>query len=292
MDDSGTEFLERISSVLGHLEQQKNEIAVFVVCCVKGVTEVKGDYASQSVTTEFFSSDEIEQILGSLRHFGLYVRPFFSEMEFIRVVDTSDHLIHDRSHLLVYNTAHSGTGPGRKALIPSFCALHGIPITGADAYVVSLARHKFHVARLLTGFGLKTPNSWFYTLEYGWLGGNQPPNGLKVILKPTYESASIGIANNSVLIVDENLKSTVETTAREFRQPITVQSFVAGWEVEVPVIHLDRPFAPLAVGLSKNGNNLLGNDFLTYDDVYVDNYNFWKFDQDTNLSKRLRDTAI
>jgi D-alanine-D-alanine ligase len=62
--------------------------------------------------------------------------------------------------------------------------------------------------------------------------------------------------------------------------------------VEVPVIHLDRPFAPLAVGLSKNGNNLLGNDFLTYDDVYVDNYNFWKFDQDTNLSKRLRDTAI
>jgi D-alanine-D-alanine ligase len=235
MNGSEYEFLERISSVLGRLEKQKDRIVVFVVCCVKGVTEAKGDYPSQSVTTEFFSSNEVEQILGSLRNFGFYVRPFFSEMDFIRVVDTNKFQIEGRPHLLAYNTAHSGTGPGRKALIPSFCALHGIPITSADAYVVSLARHKFHVARLLTVFGLETPDSWFYTLEEDWLDGQRPPNGLKVILKPTYESASIGITNNSVQVVDAGLDEKVREVVLEYRQPITVQSFVPGWEVEVPV---------------------------------------------------------
>lgn len=292
MSGSESEFLARVSSVLSRLEQQKNEIAVFVICCVKGVTEPKGDFASQSVTTEFFSASEVEQILGSLRNFGFYVRPFFSEMDFIRMVDANNFEAGGRPHLLAYNTAHSGTGPGRKALLPSFCALHGIPTTSADAYVVSLARHKFHVARLLTGFGLETPNSWFYTLEDDWFDGQQPPKGLKVILKPTYESASIGIANDSVQIVDGNLRAKVKETAHEYRQPITVQSFVSGWEVEVPVIHLDRPFAPMAIGISKGGNNLLGDDFLTYDDVNVDNYAFWKFDQTPNLTEKLRAIAI
>jgi D-alanine-D-alanine ligase len=93
-------------------------------------------------------------------------------------------------------------------------------------------------------------------------------------------------------MVDGTLCAKVREIAGEYRQPITVQSFVSGWEVEVPVIHLDCPHAPMAVGISKNGNNLLGSDFLTYDDVNVDNYLFWNFDQNSVLSEKLKAKAI
>ncbi|HWD92271.1 MAG TPA: hypothetical protein VG938_07975 [Verrucomicrobiae bacterium] len=292
MSYSADEFSARISSILERLNLQKSSIGVFVVSCVKGVTEPKDDFGLQSVVTEFFSSEEIEQILGSLRNCGLYVRPFFSEMDFIRFADSDKFDAGGRSRILVYNTAHSGTGPGRKALLPCFCALHKIPITSSDAYVVSLARHKFHIAHLLARFGLQTPDSWLYTSEHGWLHGRQPTMGSKVILKPTYESASIGIRRNSVITVGSDLDFHVEKIAAEFRQPITVQAFIPGWEVEVPVINAGRPFAPMAIGISKGGENFLGNEILTYDDVNVDSYGFWKFQENDAIVNTLKSSAI
>ena len=71
----------------------------------------------------------------------------------------------------------------------------------------------------------------------------------------------------------------VRRLSEEFRQPITVQSFISGWEVEVPVIASKRLYAPMAVGISKHAKQLLGRDFLTYDDVKRDDYGFWNFSE-------------
>jgi D-alanine-D-alanine ligase len=278
MNGSEGEFLERINSILTRLRAVKNDIAVLVVSCVKGLTEPQDDFAAQSLTTEFFSSNEMDHLLESLRRFGFFVKPFFSEDEFLRFLLAGRLNEIEKRYKLVYNTAHSGTGPGRKALLPCFCALHKIPFTGSDPYVVGLARHKFHVSRLLSSFGLTTPESWFFVPAVGWLEDKHPAKGSKVIAKLTYESASLGLEHSSVFTVAGDLDERLHRLAKEFRQPITVQSFVAGWEVEVPVIIAEYGFAPMAVGISKAGETLLGDAFLTYEDVYADNYGFWNFE--------------
>ena len=265
---------------------------IFAVSCVKGITEAQDDFDSQSVQTEFFTSSEMDEILLGFRRFGFMVRAFFSEDDFIQFVHSPAFRENHHRYKLVYNTAHSGTGPGRKALLPSFCALHKIPITGSDAYCVSLARHKFHVACLLQHFDLPAPETWFYLPHYGWLDAKRPQNGSRVIAKLTYESASIGLDSDSAFTVDHTMEARLNYLANSFRQPVTVQAFVSGWEVEVPVIVADRYYVPMAVGISKNERRLLGDTFLTYHDVFADDYGFWCFEENSaNLARLLENTA-
>lgn len=250
-----------------------------------------GDYGGHSVQTEYFSDEELEQIVGAMRSFGVYVRSYFSEDEFIAAVLSGEYESLPREYKLVYNSAQSGIGPGRKALIPAFCRLHDIPITGSDAYVVSLARHKYHTSCILASAGIPTARTWCYLPGSGWLGRNRPPDGTRVLLKLTYESASIGLTADALRDVDGWLDAAAEAMAQQYEQPLTVQEFISGHEVETPVIGFATPFAPAAIGISKDGRNDLGESFLTYDDVYADRYGFYTYD-DPEIAQRVRAAAV
>lgn len=183
-------------------------------------------------SVQFYSQREADEIVRSFRSLGLTVEPFFSE------VDLIDNLRSDRARdpraRIVYTTAEAGTGSGRRALIPALCRLLDVPIMNCGAHAATLVRHKYHAYCVLVEAGVRIPRTWQYKAS-GWESERGPADGLRVIVKPVYESMGIGVTDESVRIVDSEFEGFVADRVERFGQPAIVQEFVTGEEVAVPV---------------------------------------------------------
>lgn len=276
-------FLDRVEVA----EALAEKIGVVLVANVQGLTTPADDYEGDSIITEFLSNKELDHLIESFEKAGIYCEPVLDEEGFIQWLNTGRSTF-PRPYPFVYNLAQNGTGPARLSLIPGLCRLHHIPLIDSGAYAVAVARHKFHVTTLLRQFGLSVARSWWFT-DHGWWP-EAPRAGLRLIAKPTYESASIGIHKDSVFEMDA---STVERLAQHvetYRQPLTVQEFIRGFEVEVPVFQPNEPRTIMAVGLALDGRRNLDDSFLVYDEVALDQYTFYNFadERPTNAEEAMR----
>lgn len=268
-----------ISQLISSVEKIKETVALIVVSNVKGITSNHSDYEKYSVCTEFFSENEMEEIVSCFRQFGIYTKIYFDENEFIRATLEGEHKIFGKRNIIVYNSSQKGTGPGRKSLLPAFCNLNKLNIIGSNAYVVSLCRHKYHYNQILSQLGLPVVKSWLFDAKLGWLQ-NKPPNiGTKIIIKPTYESASIGIDNSSVTFYDDKIEDYLCSKSREYGQPLTIQEFIEGYEIEIPVINCLTPLCIMPIGISIDSKKKVMTDILTYERVYYDEYSFYNFEE-------------
>lgn len=284
MDNSKLEKNKKIiSDLLQQVGKIKNDVLVSLVTNVKGLTDEFNDFDKHSVSTEFLSENELEEINGSLKSFGFYTEIFFDETKFMSAVLNKEYNLIKKKYCIIYNTSQKGTGPGRKSLIPAFCNLHNLLTTSSNAYVVSLCRHKFHYNSILKKLGLPVAESWFYDSHFGWLLNQKPSEGKLILAKPTFESASIGLDNNSIMPVDKYLDESLKKISQEYRQPITVQEFIEGFEIEIPVININPIYSFFPIGISLNNEKNLGKNILTYNTVYNDDYAFYEFD---NFSKK------
>lgn len=259
------------------------ETAVILVICIRDRTRLRRDYNRYSVASSFLNAIELDDLLGSLRSRGLYVQHFDDEIGFISWVLSGAYAALPHKNKIVYTEAANGTGPGRRTLIPAFCALEGIPTMNSDAYSCAINRHKYHWSRLLETFGLPVPQSWSYDAVNGWFQRERPPCGTRVIGKSTFEDSSIGVSHKTVGIFAPELERNIDEVSRNLQQPITVQRFVAGLEVEVPVFELERHIAPSPIVIVKSNGTMLHDDVLVYDEVWDDQYQFQRPD---NLTVR------
>ena len=63
--------------------------------------------------------------------------------------------------------------------------------------------------------------------------------------------------------------------SHKYDQPMIVQEFIAGYEVEVPIIiHKQKSYALPPIILYQKDNFMLDKHFLDFDDIYDDNYCF------------------
>ena len=244
---------------------------LILVCNTKmelNATESRGLF---HMDTEYFSNDEFEQVVSMFSTLNLATDYFTYEDDFFHYV-----IEHTPPRLLVYNAAQSGAGPGRKSLVPAFCNLHGIPCTGSNAYVVSLCRHKYHVNQILAQAGIKVPKSWLYS--NGWLMGRHPPVNMQVLLKPIYESASIGIDDTSIQFYTPKTDQIIYQRVEQQHQPIMAQEFISGYEVEVPLLCVNGEVCHLPpIGISVSGKHDLDCEILNYERIYFDQYGFYDF---------------
>lgn len=217
---------------------------------------------------------------------------YVGEREFIRAL-TSGHTVADPSRdVLVYSTVASGTWHGRDSLIPALWGAWNLGYCGSDAYGMAVAGNKYYALRLAEQCGESTGGIFLYSPGQGWCNGRRPPSGERVIIKPALECASIGIDEESVGWVDASLEQAIAARAELLRQPMLVQPFISGYEIEVPVYGLAEPVAPAAFGISLNGSADLGDRFLTYDQVFGGEYAFYPLaGQDPELDLELRRSA-
>jgi D-alanine-D-alanine ligase len=77
------------------------------------------------------------------------------------------------------------------------------------------------------------------------------------------------------------------------QQPILVQEFVSGWEVEVPVFSGDTALALDPVGISVGQSPQMGDPFLDHAAAYEGTYQFFDFSKsEPVLSEHRRKAAV
>lgn len=275
-------------SVRASLEKARS-IADLVTVVVVANLKLQAPLADQEVTsptTEYLSENEAGQILLSLSDNGFYTKLYSGELDLINSVLRGAFKNLPRAYKLVYNIAQSGRGPGRKSLVPAFCALNEIPICNSDAYVVSLARNKFHVYCILRTLGISVPDSWLFDSARGWLLNSRPPTRMRLIAKASYESASIGLTHHSLGEMSSTFEDFLRERSEALGQPLIVQRFVSGYEAEVPVIDFgEGPVALEPILITLLGNTVLADRILDYEIVERDDYSFAR---STLLSESIR----
>jgi D-alanine-D-alanine ligase len=173
---------------------------------------------------------------------------------------------------IVFNIAEGFFGRGREAQIPALLELAGIPFVGSDCYTLALALNKWHTKLLARSYGVTTPNFQIATgfAELGTFKHLKFP----VIAKPCYEGSSKGLRSNSVSNNPSHLERTVQYLLRTYRQPVLVEEFIQGKEIDVPILGTSPMKAFGVVGITLKGSLDLGNNFLTSEIIRDDAYGF------------------
>ena len=224
-------------------ERVRAEAATIRIVFVTNIRHEKlADVGSSGLLNlgQYYTMAQANQIVASLQRLGVEVVSFFSERDFIAAA-VSGGFNGSGKRPVVYTTAEGGSGPGRRALIPSLCNLLGLPVLNSGPHACSMARHKFHANAVLARANVRAPQTWMYCAG-GWLT-DPPPTAARVIVKPTYESSAIGVGDDSVQVVDDTLVGFLEARVAEFDQPVVVQEFITGEEIGVPLVQLDRTHA-------------------------------------------------
>jgi D-alanine-D-alanine ligase len=232
---------ERLVALERALVERARDLALFLVYDRPGRASERPGLDRTFFAQRCVSDEQLTQTIEAFRDVGAYVELFEGERPLLEALAEGRLQQLPRDIKLVYNgieggIAFDGFAPGRKALIPSVADSYGILCANSNAYACALGRHKFHYFTVLRALGLRTPRVWHRRLHGGWAGDAVPPAGTKVIAKSTFESWSVGVTEDSIFVVDETLEERVGRIADAIGQAVTVQEFVSGTEVCVPVL--------------------------------------------------------
>lgn len=216
------------------------DLAVFLVYERPSQVDDRPDLARTYFAQRCVSDDQLDRMAAAYRDIGAYVELFEGEQPFLEALTTGRLALIDRRLPVVYNGIGFGiTGggfqPGRMALLPAITDTYGMLCANSDAYTCAFALHRFHSFVVLRALGVQAPPVWMFRRGKGWMG-DAPPIGTKVIAKNTYEAWSVGVTEDSVFFVDDACVDRVTAIAEGIGQPVTLQEFVAGREVCVPMV--------------------------------------------------------
>lgn len=111
--------------------------------------------------------------------------------------------------------------------------LLGIAYTGASAMALSNCQNKIMAKQLLRSRGIEIPNyfmvnekkeRYFHKLNY------------PLVVKPSLEDASVGIENESIVKSYKELKERINYVLHYFEQPVLVEEFIEGRELNIAVL--------------------------------------------------------
>lgn len=230
-----------------------------------------------SMLTEYLSDDELDEIISGPRSFGVATDVFFGEREFVDFLASGAGDRIDKRFRLVYSTSGSIRVRGGASFIPCLSALYGMFSCTPDAYALAIAQNKFLTFSMVKQFGVDAVPCWLFDARHGWNVGGRPEFGQKVIAKPLCGCASIGIDQGAVMTYGPGSDRILEDRSLTIAQPLFVQAFIEGYEIEVPVAALQHPFALGTAGISIGGHRDLGGEILDYDRVFSDDYQFYDF---------------
>lgn len=189
---------------------------------------------------------------------------------------------------IVFNIAEGYFGRGREAQVPAALELAGIPYVGSDSYALALALNKWHTKVLATSNGVRTPK---FLLARGTDDLKRWKGGFPAIAKLCYEGSSKGLRPDSLATDKATLERSVEYLLRRYKQPVIVEEFIEGKELDVPIIGTCPSKALGVVGITLNGDLELGTKFLTSKIVKDDAYGF-TYPVDHALAKEAEEASL
>ncbi len=287
-------MLKELKNIRNILQEDIGKYSIILVANVREKTSGFNDYQGTSVISEFLTLNQYELIIETLRESGFEVSSYFDETDFLRDCISNNFFRQKNKQTIVINTAQKGIAVGRKSLIPAFCDQNGIWHTNSNAYIVSLTRNKYHCDSILQANGFPVTKEYLYFPNTGWFLGNKPQVGEKVIAKLNGETSSIGMTNDNIFTYKPSKDIFIDKLAQTYTQPVLIQSFIEGYEVEVPVI-INRDIAEvvLPVGISMNNKTRLDDAILDYETRKNLRFGFYNFHSlQSDLSHKLEDCTI
>jgi D-alanine-D-alanine ligase len=116
-----------------------------------------------------------------------------------------------------------------------------IPYTGAGPLALGTALNKPRVKEILASAGIRTPKfQVFHPTQKIVLRADIP---FPLIVKPTREDASAGIADESVVYGPMELRKRIHFIFEEFEQPALVEQYIDGRELNVAILGNKPPVA-------------------------------------------------
>lgn len=231
---------DRLRALERAITERGEDLAVFFVYDRPHRASERPGLARTYFAQRCVSDEQLDLTLDAFRSIDAYVDLFEGEQEFMEAFAEGRLQKLPQSLKIAFNgigwgIAFDGFKPGRKALVPLIADSYGIVCANSNPYPCALTSHKFDSFLVLEALGVRTPKTWHYRPSQGWIG-ERPPEGARVIAKSTYEAWSVGVTEDSVFYVDESSDGRVSAIAEELGQPVTVQQFIPGAEVCVPVL--------------------------------------------------------
>lgn len=254
-----------------------SETAVVMVVNVDGETVPLSDYQGFSISASFLKDCEMAAIMRALSTRGYYSVHFADESRFMSWVLSGGYDSMPRLRKIVYTSALAGIGPGRRTLVPAFCAHRRIMTMNPDAYANALNRNKIHWNMLLHAMGLNVPETWSYDHRHGWSDGKTPCEGTHVVGKATYEGNSIGLSRATIGEYGASLQNALHEVSKKLKQPMTVQRTIMGNEIEVPVVRIDDRFVALRP-VQIRPKHPISDGIITFEESKFDAYDFGEYD--------------
>jgi len=278
------------------LKEHADDLAVYLVYDRASLIATRPGLARTYFAERCVPDAQLRRMRDAFLSVGAHAEILGGEHEFLAAMavvrDCAQRKLQVIYNGLSYNVGKGAFEPGRKALLPLLADSYGLMCVNSNAYPCTFTLHKFHCFTLLRALGVKAPRTWQYRLEKGWVHGH-PPLGTKVIAKPTYESWAVGVDEASVFIADESCSTHVEGLAERVGQDITVQEFITGIEVYVPVLSCPELVAtsPMESVLTRAPGDL--HAFVTLEDNLSDDAIFYRrFDGGEEVDRHLRSSAL
>lgn len=208
--------------------------------------------------------EEFEEIRASLNNLGFNT----ANINILNDVEYLIGVIKNEKPDVIFNLVESVEGDTLKEMfIAGIFELMNVSYTGCDAYSLGLCLNKHKAKMFLKAAGVNIPNWRLYQDPSNVISGNHLK--FPVIVKPSREDASVGISEESIVYDEHNLKTRVEFMYENFKQPILVEEYIDGREINSGILG-DRE--KIALPLSEIDFSTLPNDLpkiVTYDGKWM-----------------------
>lgn len=121
----------------------------------------------------------------------------------------------------------------RNMNVPAFCENYNIKYFNPDPYVQVLCQDKFVTKKFAENFEIKTPHS-LLVFSHSYSKDLLDHLNYPVIIKPNYESESIGITQNSIVSNIDQADYLVKQLLKDF-DGILIEEYIEGNEIAITI---------------------------------------------------------
>jgi D-alanine-D-alanine ligase len=192
--------------------------------------DLRADYLAagygEEETAEFDRPDTIDAIEAALGELGHQPDRIGNGRQLVNRLAEGDRWD------LVFNIAEGLHGNAREAQVPAILDLYEIPYTFSDPLVMALTLHKDLTKTVVRQAGVPTP-------DFALVGQLSDVDGLRLpfplFVKPVAEGTSKGISAASRVQDQASLRRMCGELLERFRQPVLVETFLAGREFTIGI---------------------------------------------------------
>lgn len=186
---------------------------------------------------ERYGRKSINRIVSGLKAFGHQVEAFEGDKDLIgKLEEFMPRVLEGERPGLAFNLSYGIQGQARYTHVPGILEMIGIPYVGSNPLAHSLSLDKVVAKMIFRQNGLPTPD--FAVLKD--TGFDPPDLEYPLIVKPKNEAVSMGIR---IVNSDEELREAAGIILTMFNQPVLVERYIEGREINVGLLGNNPPEA-------------------------------------------------